>query len=168
MPYGLKDEDFAKIQNKIVKKLYEIPSLDRVPFLVGCTEQELRGAMTELRKTPKSKGKIEAIERELRNRGSKNKKNKIFPKRTGGKEIREGVDKSVWEDKEGRRMKEYIKCPECPMCKPQPGKRDGVKWGICHNGGNMVYLEPRKIKRASGSGYIYKPISSCGMYGKGE
>lgn len=61
-------------------------------------------------------------------------------------------------------MKEYIKCPECPMCKPQPGKRDGVKWGICHNGGNMVYLEPRKIKRASGSGYIYKPISSCGMY----
>ena len=54
------------------------------------------------------------------------------------------------------------------MCKPQPGKRDGVKWGICHNGGNMVYLEPRKIKRASGSGYIYKPISSCGMYEKGE
>lgn len=41
------------------------------------------------------------------------------------------------------------------MCKLQPGKRDGVKWGICHNGGNMVYLEPRKIKRASGSGYIY-------------
>lgn len=39
-------------------------------------------------------------------------------------------------------MKEYIKCPECPRCKPQPGKRDGVKWGICHNGGNMVYLEP--------------------------
>lgn len=62
----------------------------------------------------------------------------------------------------------YINCPECPMCKPQPGKRDGVKWGICHNGGNMVYLEPRKIKRASGSGYIYKPISSCGMYEKGE
>ena len=54
------------------------------------------------------------------------------------------------------------------MCKPQPGKRDGVKWGICHNGGNMVYLEPRKIKRASGSGYIYKPISSCGMHEKGE
>lgn len=29
MPYGLKDEDFAKIQNEIVKKLYEIPNLDR-------------------------------------------------------------------------------------------------------------------------------------------
>lgn len=55
-------------------------------------------------------------------------------------------------------MKEYIKCPECPRCKPQPGKRDGVKWGICHNGGNMVYLEPRKIKRARGSGYIRTDI----------
>ena len=54
-------------------------------------------------------------------------------------------------------MKEYIKCPECPMCKPQPGrKRWGKMGGICHSGGNMVYLEPRKIKRASGSGYIYK------------
>lgn len=36
MPYGLKDEDFDKIQNEIVKKLYEIPSLDRATFLVGC------------------------------------------------------------------------------------------------------------------------------------
>lgn len=25
-----------------------------------------------------------------------------------------------------------------------------------------------KIKRASGNGYIYKPISGCGMYEKGE
>ena len=79
MPYSLKDEEFNKIQNEVVKKLYEIPSLDRAPFLVGCTEQELRGAMNELRKTPKSKGKIEAVERELRNRGSKNKKTKFFP-----------------------------------------------------------------------------------------
>lgn len=76
MPYGLKDEDFDKIQNKIAKKLYEIPSLDRAAFLVGCTEQELREAMTELRKIPKSRGKIEAVERELRN---KNKKTKFFP-----------------------------------------------------------------------------------------
>lgn len=80
MPYGLKDEDFDKIQNEVVKKLYEIPNLDRAPFLVGCTEQELREAMTELRKTPKSRGKIEAVERELRIRGNKNKKNKVFPK----------------------------------------------------------------------------------------
>lgn len=79
MPYGLKDEEFNKIQNEIVRKLYEIPSLDRAPFLVGCTEQELKEAMSELRKTSKSKGKIEAVERELRNRGSKNKKTKFFP-----------------------------------------------------------------------------------------
>lgn len=78
MPYGLKDEDFDKIQNKIAKKLYEIPSFDRAAFLVECTEQELREAMSELRKTPKSKGKIEAVERELRNRGNKNKKTKFF------------------------------------------------------------------------------------------
>lgn len=69
MPYGLKNEDFDKIQNEIVRKLYEIPNLDRPAFLVECTEKELREAMSELRKIPKSKGKIEAIERELRNRG---------------------------------------------------------------------------------------------------
>ena len=79
MPYGLKDEDFDKIQNEVVKKLYEIPNLERPAFLVGCTEQELREAMTELRKTPKSRGKIEAVERELRKRGNKNKKTKLFP-----------------------------------------------------------------------------------------
>ena len=79
MPYGLKDEEFNKIQNEVVKKLYEIPNLDRPAFLVGCTEQDLREAMTELRKIPKSKGKIGAIERELRNRGYKNKKTKFFP-----------------------------------------------------------------------------------------
>ena len=42
-------------------------------------QQQLREAMTELRKTPKSRGKIEAVERELRNRGNKNKKTKFFP-----------------------------------------------------------------------------------------
>lgn len=47
MPYGLKDEDFAKIQNEIVKKLYEIPNLDRATFLVGCTEQEICEGMDE-------------------------------------------------------------------------------------------------------------------------
>lgn len=106
MPYGLKNKDFDKIQNEIVKKLYEIPSLDRATFLVGCTEQELREAMTELRKTPKSRGKIEAVERELRNRGNKNKKNKVFPKRPGGKEICEGMDESVRKNKGGMQKAE--------------------------------------------------------------
>ena len=75
MPYGLKDEEFNKIQNEVVKKLYEIPSLDRAAFLVGCTEQ----ALTDQRILPHSSGKLEAVERELRNRGNKNKKTKFFP-----------------------------------------------------------------------------------------
>ena len=97
MPYGLKDEDFAKIQNKIVKKLYEIPSLDRAAFLVGCTEQELREAMTELRKTPKSKGKIEAVERELRNRGYKNKKQSFSQATWRKRDLRENGRKRAEE-----------------------------------------------------------------------
>lgn len=113
MPYGLKNKDFDKIQNEIVKKLYEIPSLDRATFLVGCTEQELREAMTELRKTPKSRGKIEAVERELRNRGNKNKKNKVFPKRPGGKEICEGMDESVRKNKGGDAESRNKYCGEC-------------------------------------------------------
>lgn len=64
--------------------------------------------------------------------------------------------------------KEYLNCPECPRCRPQPGLKNGVKWGICHGSGNIVYLEPRKIKRASRNGYIYHPISGCGMYKKSE
>lgn len=104
MPYGLKDEEFNKIQNKIVRKLYEIPSLERAPFLVGCTEQELRGAMTELRKTPKSKGKIEAVERELRNRGSKNKKTKFFPSELAEKKFAREWTKACGRIRGGRKM----------------------------------------------------------------
>ncbi len=62
--------------------------------------------------------------------------------------------------------KEYIDCPECPKCKPQEGLRDGVRWGICGMGGNIVYLEPWKEKRISGSGYIYHNVSGCGLFEK--
>ena len=62
--------------------------------------------------------------------------------------------------------KEYIDCPECPKCKPQEGLKNGVRWGICGMSGNIVYLEPRKIKRISGSGYIYHNVSSCGLFEK--
>nr|WP_288640529.1 hypothetical protein [uncultured Anaerobutyricum sp.]DAQ23941.1 MAG TPA: hypothetical protein [Caudoviricetes sp.] len=64
--------------------------------------------------------------------------------------------------------KEYLNCSECPKCRPQPGLKNGVKWGICHGSGNIVYLEPRKSKRANRQGYIYHPISGCGMYEKSE
>lgn len=105
MPYGLKDEEFNRIQNEVVKKLYEIPSLDRVTFLVECTEQELKEAMSELRKIPKSKGKIEAVERELRNREYKNKKTKFFPN-----DLAEKRFAREWTKACGRIRRENKKC----------------------------------------------------------
>lgn len=43
--------------------------------------------------------------------------------------------------------KQYLDCPECPKCKPKDTLRNGVKWGICGMGGNIVYLEPWKEKK---------------------
>lgn len=62
--------------------------------------------------------------------------------------------------------KEYLDCPDCPRCKRRPGLRNGVKFGICGMGGNIVYLEPWKEKRISGSGYIHHNVSSCGIFEK--
>ena len=64
--------------------------------------------------------------------------------------------------------KEYIDCPECPRCRLQPGLRNGVKWGICHGSGNLVYLEPWREKRNCGSGWINHTVSSCGLYEKND
>ena len=50
--------------------------------------------------------------------------------------------------------KEYLDCPDCPQCKPQDTLINGARWGVCGMGGNTVYLEPWKEKRANGSGYI--------------
>lgn len=47
MPYGLKDEEFNKIQNEIVRKLYEISSLDRLAFLVGCNDRTTQNTQIE-------------------------------------------------------------------------------------------------------------------------
>ena len=81
MTYGLKDEEFDKIQNKIAKKLYEIPNLDRPAFLVECTEQELR------------------------NRGNKNKKTKFFPS-----DLAEKRFAREWTKACGRIRRENKKC----------------------------------------------------------
>ena len=68
--------------------------------------------------------------------------------------------------------KEYVNCSECPYCKPRPERRkkgfwgEGTKYGICGHDGNLVFLEPWKEKKRSGSGYIYHDISGCGMYKK--
>lgn len=64
-------------------------------------------------------------------------------------------------------MAEYIRCDTCPRCTdPYPGKldRDGYHFFICGDGGNMVYKEPRKVRRISGKGWLHYPVSSCGLY----
>lgn len=68
-------------------------------------------------------------------------------------------------------MSKCITCRTCPRCKDTyPGKldRDGNHFYICGIGGNMVYKEPRKVKRALGKGYIHYSESSCGLYGSIE
>lgn len=60
-----------------------------------------------------------------------------------------------------------IRCDVCPRCKDSyPDKVDfyGNHFCICGMTGNMVYTEPRKIKRDTGSGYIHFSTSSCGLY----
>ena len=60
-----------------------------------------------------------------------------------------------------------IKCNECLQCKDTYLGRvdnDGYHFHICGMGGNTVYTIPRKINRYSGKGYIYRDISSCGIY----
>lgn len=61
---------------------------------------------------------------------------------------------------------EFIDCPDCPHCRPESGLRNGVKYGICARGGNVVYLEPWKEKRTRGNGYIHHDVSSCGTIEK--
>ena len=60
-----------------------------------------------------------------------------------------------------------IRCDTCPYCKDTyPDKVDtfGNHFCICGMGGNMVYTQPRKEKRYSGSGYIHYGVSSCGIF----
>lgn len=60
-----------------------------------------------------------------------------------------------------------ITCKTCPRCKdtyPNKLDRDGNKFYICGMSGNMVYKEPRKVKKACGYGYIHYSVSSCGLY----
>lgn len=60
-----------------------------------------------------------------------------------------------------------IKCDTCPYAKDKyPGKVDhaGNHFHICGMSGNMIYLEPRREKKYSGSGYIYFGITGCGLF----
>jgi hypothetical protein len=60
-----------------------------------------------------------------------------------------------------------IRCDTCPRCKdvyPNRVDHDGNRFYICGMSGNIVYKTARKIKRSSGSGYIYHDVSTCGLY----
>lgn len=60
-----------------------------------------------------------------------------------------------------------ITCDICPQCKnlyPDKVDSNGNYFCICGMGGNMVYTEPRRVKRWSGSGYLHFGVSSCGLY----
>ena len=68
---------------------------------------------------------------------------------------------------EGLDLTKKIKCDTCPYCKNTcMGKLDvhGNHFHICGMTGNMVYTEPRKEKRISGSGWIHYDISTCGLF----
>ena len=64
--------------------------------------------------------------------------------------------------------KEFVTCVDCIKCKPREGLKSGIKYGICDEGGNLVYLEPWKEKRIYGGGYVNHHISSCMMYEVGS
>jgi|GEM_PF-5135443 len=60
-----------------------------------------------------------------------------------------------------------IHCDTCPYCKDSyPGELDvfGNYFHICGLTGNMVYTEPRKEKRYSGTGWIRYGVSTCGLF----
>ena len=58
--------------------------------------------------------------------------------------------------------KKYIECPECPRLRSVlPEKRDGVTVGICGMTGNIVNLEPFRMKNGRMAGM------SCRLFEKG-
>jgi len=60
-----------------------------------------------------------------------------------------------------------ITCDICPRCRdnyPNSTDGEGNHFCICGMSGNMVYTQPRKVKRYSGPGYLHFGISSCGLY----
>lgn len=60
-----------------------------------------------------------------------------------------------------------IHCGICPRCKdvcPDKVDSDGYHFKICGMTGNMVYTEPRRVKKISGHGWIHYGISSCRLF----
>lgn len=99
MPYGLKDEDFDKIQNEIVRKLYEIPSPWSSHISGGMHRTRVKGSNDRTTQNTQIEGENRSRRKGAEKQRIQKQKNKAFPKRLGGKEICEGVDESVRKNK---------------------------------------------------------------------
>ena len=67
----------------------------------------------------------------------------------------------------GLNLSKKLKCRDCPRCYDgAPGKFniDGVHCYICGMSGNIVYKDPWRQERLSGSGYINHGPGGCGLY----
>ena len=62
--------------------------------------------------------------------------------------------------------REYIDCTECDKRRPQKEPLHGVRYGICGESGNIVYLEPWKEKKKSGKEWLHYKVGGCCLYEK--
>ena len=65
MPYGLTKEMWNSIENEVARKFYETPEGLRNALVSGFSMQELTEAIPILEKIPRSKKKIDIINKEL-------------------------------------------------------------------------------------------------------
>lgn len=68
MPYGLTKEMWDSIENEVARKFYETPEGLRNALVSGFSTQELTEAIPILEKIPRSKKKIDLINKELAER----------------------------------------------------------------------------------------------------
>lgn len=73
MPYGLTKEMWNSIENKVARKFYETPEGLRNALVSGFSTKELIEAIPALEKIPRSKKKIDLINKELAERAEAKK-----------------------------------------------------------------------------------------------
>ena len=73
MPYGLTKEMWNSIENEVARKFYETPEGLRNTLVSGFSMQELTEAIPILEKIPRSKKKIDLINKELAERAEPKK-----------------------------------------------------------------------------------------------
>ena len=73
MPYGLTKEMWNSIENEVARKFYETPEGLRNALVSGFSMQELTEAIPILEKIPRSKKKIDLINKELAERAEPKK-----------------------------------------------------------------------------------------------